>query len=216
MYKLIVFFIFLLTFSCKQSTSSTEDVNIKTARVSTVKNENVIHSFDSEDLVTWSRVRVDIEPSSFYYSGLRAYSISRGTALEPSYLETTSVQVKPGKTYKVSLVVKKSDECPFLGLRIVGKYPDRVDAIYNLDNGTVLGVKVAKDFQNPKADIEKLKDDWFKCSLTAQLPSSDIKLIMGATTKDKDVSRWEGKTNKLVKTYIVPSSIIIEEVFSQH
>lgn len=211
MNKVLVFLILVVVFSCKENKKQQGNTEVDVEKPSS-EGAKIIKIFENEDLAIWPKVKVELEPSLIYYADQKAYLVSRGTALEPSYLSSSPVPVTYGNTYKVSLIVKKGENSGFLGLRIAGIYPDRVDAIFDLNKGIVLGPIVAQDFENPKASIKKLDDNWYMCVLQAKVAADNIKILLGATIENINISGWEGKTNKLVSAYIVPSSILVEEI----
>ena len=96
-------------------------------------------------------------------------------------------------------MVKKGEKDNVFGLRIQGIYPDRVDAVFDLDKGDVLGIKKSKDFTNESASIEPLENGWYKCSITAQVNSDFVKILFGPTSAEKDIVGWEGKTSEKQK-----------------
>jgi len=87
-----------------------------------------------------------------------------------------------------------------------------VDAVFDLEKGTLKEVRKAQDFENPNATIEPIGDGWYKCTLSAEVSADNMRILLGPTTEDKTVLGWEGKTQELCDVYFVPSSVIIEEV----
>ena len=140
------------------------------------------------------------------------YRIQRATTKESSYLVSGFIPVEYDNTYKASVIVKKGTDCNLFGFRMSGTYPDRVDAVFDLEKGELKAVKKAQDFQNEKATIEDYGNGWYKCTISAQVSTYDIRILLGSTSINKDVSGWEGKTEKLCDVYFVPSSVIIEEI----
>ncbi|GAA3656689.1 hypothetical protein [Flavivirga jejuensis] len=72
-----------------------------------------------------------------------------------------------------------------MGLRIQGVYPNRVDVVFDLENGKVKGYKGTQDFQNVHTTIESLDDGWYKCSLNLDVAADKIRIILDPTTSEK-------------------------------
>ena len=111
----------------------------------------------------------------------------------------------------MSINLKKGDIGAFFGLRLQGNYPNRVDAVFNLEKGKVEGFSAGGNFENANAIIKSIGNGWYNCSLSGRIMDYNIKTILGPTTGDKKVSSWEGATNINCDAYILPSSLKIEE-----
>ncbi len=98
----------------------------------------------------------------------------------------------------------------FLGLRIQGSYPDRVDAIFNLENGNVRGVKKAGGFSNELAFIEALGNGYYKCTLSGNINASEVKILIGSTSIENKVLSWEAKSNNVNGLILIPSTLKLE------
>ena len=83
-----------------------------------------------------------------------------------------------------------------LGLRTQGEYPNRVDAIFDLDKGVVKDQSIGGNFKDVNATIKSLGDDWYLCTLSGKIMSSNVKIILGPTISEIDTGAWEGVTNK--------------------
>ncbi|WP_204344470.1 phage head spike fiber domain-containing protein [Psychroserpens algicola] len=162
-------------------------------------------------LTHWNTIRVNLEPSEFQHQNQEVYKVSRSVADQTAYLISKRESLK-GELHKVSLVVKKGDNNSNFGLRIQGVYPNRVDAVFNLDKGIVDGVSKNGDFTNEKAQIESLGDGWFRCTLFGKVQSNSVNVICGPTDKSLEVIRWEAPTHTSGNIYFVPNTLRFEKV----
>lgn len=209
MNKLILLLILVVMVSCKDEKKANPEKEIK----ETPKKELVVvKSFTTHELGTWTKTRVDLEPADKSETVFDAYHLSRNTTKESAFLSSSIIPVNYGSEYKVTVNAKKGKVGSFLGLRMSGTYPDRVDAIFDLDKGVVLDYKTSRDFENPLVSIENLGNGWYQCSLTAEVAADNIRVLMGATEANKNVLGWEGKTEKAVDILFVPSRVVVEEV----
>jgi hypothetical protein len=171
-----------------------------------------VKNFTHLDLLNWSKVRVNAEPVLNKELQDVTYNLSRITSTESAYLSSDLIPVTYASEYKVSIMAKKGDNNSFFGLRITGIYPDRVDAIFDLDEGIVVEYSAAQDFESPMATIEKLSNGWYNCTLSAKVAADQVRIIMGETSKEKNASNWEGKTETMGGIYFLPSSIVLKEL----
>ena len=94
----------------------------------------------------------------------------------------------------------------------MGNYPDRVDALFDLSEGKVIGVEKTRDFEDPDAEIKDLGDGWYYCSVSSVVVADDVSLIFGPTSKDRPIVSWEAKIDNKSNIYIDPASLKLEEV----
>lgn len=209
MKKISIFFILVIVLSCKNEEKTQKENNTP----ETVKKEfKTVKNFTNQDLLTFTKVRVDLESGIDSEYDDDVYRLSRNSNTESAYLSTMLIPVTYASEYKVSIIVKKGELGKLFGLRISGTYPDRADAIFDIENGSVLDYKIAQDFERPLAVIEKLGGGWYKCSLSAKVAADDIRIIFGPTVSEKNVLGWEGKTETLDDVHLRLSSLIIEKL----
>ncbi|MDB9954225.1 hypothetical protein OAD49_01550 [Flavobacteriaceae bacterium] len=204
MKKIIITLLVLLVVSCKKNANKTSEIEDKKELITTEVN---IPFYTS-----WGKQRIELEETAVEYNQEKVFRMSRSTIAASSYAHTQNISVNFESTYRVSVVVKGSEVNNFFGLRIVGSYPDRADAIFNLKEGTLVGFKKERDFRNPEASIEAMGDGWYKCSLTAEPYSDIVRILFGPTAEDKAVLGWEGLISKKNDIFIVPSSLTFEEI----
>ena len=206
MNRITLLLILVMTFSCKNEKKRETDVVDKEA---VEKKYKIVKSFTNDDLINWKKNRVDLIPVTNIEYNDTPYHLLRNTNTESAYLTSDFIPVTYASEYRVSIVVKKGTNTNLFGLRICGTYPDRVDAIFDLDKGKVVEYKTAQDFANPTAVIERLSGGRFSCTLSAEVSADNIRIIMGATSAKKSVTSWEGRTEIQGDIYFSPSSIII-------
>lgn len=211
MKKAILLLVLIVTFSCKDEKKKESDAEVPEVVTEQVK---LIKSFTSVDLAAWSKVRVNLEPTTDEDFTDEVYKLSRISITESAYLSSNKVPVIYASKYKATIIVKKGTESDLFGLRMSGSYPDRVDALFNLSTGTILDYKSTRDFETPVATIEELPAGWYLCTVSAKVAADDVRIILGATSTEKKATSWEGTTETLGDVYFVPSSIKLEEVIN--
>ena len=213
MKKIILLLVVATIFSCKKEFKKTE---VKQA-ANEVKQEQfeVIKSFTAQDVITWTKTRVNLDQTTEVEYSDVVYKIERTTKDESSFLSTSLIPVTYGNICKASVIVKKGSDSSFFGFRISGSYPDRADAVFDLETGGLKAVKKARDFENESASIEPLGDGWYKCTVTTEVAADNIRIMLGPTTNEKDILGWEGKTGTTGNIYFAPSSLVVEEVKQQ-
>ena len=97
-------------------------------------------------------------------------------------------------------------------MRLQGSYPNRVDAVFDLEKGILKGVKKGGNFEKENASLKNLGNGWFKCILSGKIKASEINIIFGATNEKNKISSWEAKTDEKCSISIVPNSLIIKEI----
>ena len=209
MNRIILVLILVVTFSCKDNKKKESNV---VAKEVVEKQYKLIKNFTIDEMELWSKVRVQLKASKEVEYSEAAYNLSRNSETESAYLSSGLIPVTYSSEYMVSIIVKKGTNNNLFGLRISGVYPDRVDAIFDLDKGTVVDFRTAQDFENPEATIVELSDGWYKCTLSSEVSADNIKIVMGATSAEKSITSWEGKSENQGGIFFVPTSVTIEEV----
>lgn len=143
----------------------------------------------------------------------QVFKLYRTSTTETAYASVNNIPVIFGNIYRASVLVRKDELLAgSFGLRIIGEYPNRVDAVYDLENGILKGVADVGNFSNGDAKIEDVGEGWFKCSLTAKLNADLIKIILGPTSGLGKIITWEGINAEKSSVYIIPSSLVLEEL----
>lgn len=137
--------------------------------------------------------------------------LSRIETNNSSYIMTNVTSMVKEGNYRVTLVAKRNSNS-FLGLRITGIYPNRADAIFNLEQGKVLGTSSIGDFWDEKATIEIIDDNWYKCILTSEVISDKIGILFGPTISESRVTHWESGITIDNDVTININSVLLEEI----
>ncbi|WP_298893577.1 hypothetical protein [uncultured Psychroserpens sp.] len=140
------------------------------------------------------------------------YKISRNSTTAPSYSVIANNKVNNGKQYRTSVILKKGDVGSLFGLRVQGDFPNRLDAIFDLANGKVKQTSTGGNFDNINATMKPLGDGWYQCVLSGTIKTSNVKIILGPTSGERQSKNWEGVTSQNGNVYIIPSSLKLEEV----
>ncbi|MEM9679508.1 MAG: hypothetical protein AAF901_04225 [Bacteroidota bacterium] len=160
---------------------------------------------------TWGKVAVSLEETPDQFLNQNIHLLSRTDEdSNASYIYTGKIAVDYASTYRVSILAKKTESNNLMGLRIQGEYPDRVDAVFNLETGELVEVLKGRDFENESASIEAIGDDWYRCSVMAEVTADEVLILIGPTTAENKVNGWESKTNEPCQINIIPSSITFE------
>ena len=145
-------------------------------------------------------------------SDKQVFTISRTSTKGNAYASVNNIPVEIGNYYRASVLVKEDSLGASFGLRIIGEYPNRVDAVFNLEKGLIKGVSDAGTFIKVNANIEDSGEGWYKCSLTAEVNSNKIKISLGPTSELSRAITWEGATKEKIGVRIIPSSLTLEEL----
>ncbi len=104
-------------------------------------------------------------------------------------------------------MAKRGDLGVRLGLRIQAVYPDRGDAVFDLQAGVLIGTSQSGTNTQTSAGIEELSDGWFMCWVTTKIDlstSPEVSVLLGSTTVPlSHVSGWEGMSGGLEDIIIV-------------
>jgi len=160
---------------------------------------------------SWTKNQVVVEKTTAKFKGASSYRLSRENNLRSAFVAVNPIAINFGNIYETSIIAKKGSE-NYLGLRIQGVYPDRIDAVFNLATGQVKGVSNAGEFKQEKAGIKSLGNGWYRCTLSGKINTSVVRIILGPTSKDKTVLGWEGKTTEKCDVYFIPDSMTFEDI----
>lgn len=207
----LILFLTVLFFSCNFQKEKKNEVDKERQKL---LEKNKLENQFSYSI--WRKVKIELDETFIKDKGNTIYNLSRATVSEPSYVNV-NVEYKNTRDsifyYKASVIVKKNNT-DFFGFRISKSYNDRVDAIFDLKNGNVKGLKKAGNiFNKENAFIEPYGNDGFyKCSILGEINEINIDLFFAPTSKNKNINNWEGKTQTLNNVYIYPNSLNVEIV----
>ncbi|MBT8304248.1 MAG: hypothetical protein KJP09_07240 [Bacteroidia bacterium] len=161
----------------------------------------------------WFNSNIETLESQDKYLGDSTYLLVRKDVNKNAHLAINNLKINVGSKYKVSVIAKKGIKSSNLALRFQGKYPNRVDAVFNLEKGLINGPILTGDLaENESAEIEDLGNGWFKCSLIADLYEDFVRVMIGPTKNTIKAKLWETRTLSENDILIVPSSLKIEEL----
>jgi len=209
--KLLVLVLILFVFSCKndkaKSNSSEETTKSLTEKKPEILNKLILPSHK-----LWAFNRLSFEEDTSNNERLDAFKVARTSLDQTAYAVVKDIPIIYGSKYKLSILAKKGDLGFLFGFRAIGEYPNRIDAVFDLKNGLVKDNKSSGEFIEGEATIEPLEDGWFKCSIISELDADMIKLIFGPTSGLGKTIAWEAQTKDLCDTYIIPSSLTLQEI----
>jgi hypothetical protein len=181
--------------------------NIKDIKIE----RNYIEEVKTPDVKTWINNNILLAQSNTKRKNKDVYNLSRDNISANAYTVITNNRLNYGRTYSASIIAKKGKTNNLLGFRTQGEYPNRVDAIFDLDKGVVKDQSIGGNFKDVNATIKPLGNDWYLCTLSGKIMSSNVKILLGPTISEIDTGAWEGLTNKDCDIFIIPSSLLIEE-----
>ena len=203
---LLVFVTITVVFSCKKSH---KEKNVIT-KDAVVTKEIILPNYP---LWILNRLALNKTNENLKQSDKQVFTLSRTSTTETSYASVNNIPVVFGNYYRASALVRKDDLLGgFFGLRIIGEYPNRADAVFDLENGLMKEVVDVGEFFNGEAKIEDVGEGWYKCSLSAEVNSNKMKIILGPTSGLGKTITWEGATNEKSSVHIIPSSLVLEEL----
>lgn len=217
MKKIICLSFVFLVFSCGDKTKSEEkkETTINKPTEVEVTGEVILGEVPIPDISTWSNNGIEAIDIGETYESESAILISRLETTKSSYSSIDNLKTIYGSTYKISVVVKKADVGKDFALRMQGVYPNRVDVIFDLSSGKAKEPKLSGDnefAENPKATIKALGDEWYLCSLYADVYAEYMRIVLGPTNGNLNTTLWETRTGEKNNIYLVPSLLKLEEM----
>mgnify|MGYP001075066075 CR=1 FL=1 len=208
----LVFLIVLVTVvGCKDLTrkNQSSDKIDKSAKKEEVRNNIILPNYA---LWTLSRLTMEETNNNLTYNEKQEFILSRTSTTETAYVSLNNIAVTYGNDYRISIIVKKATLGNLFGLRIIGEYPNRIDAVFDLKKGLLKEVVDVGDFLSGEGLIEDMGNGWFKCSLKGEVYADKIKIILGPTSGLGRTITWEGPTSDKCNNYIIPTSLTLEEI----
>lgn len=133
---------------------------------------------------------------------MTAASLVRTSSSGGTYL-SRSVSGVVGETWTFSVYAKARNIGGAIGLRVQGTFPDRGDALFNLNTGTLIGVQSSGAYSGTSASIVALGNGWYRCSITttsANTPPGSVLMAPAAT--NAIVTGFEAGSTTLSDAYI--------------
>jgi len=164
-----------------------------------------------KDISQWRPINITLLKTTKKFLNKPVYHLKRTDQTKPSYIVIDKININYYTKYQVSIIVKKGEKGNHLGLRIQGNYPDRVDGVFDINNGKIIGMKSAGSFKTDNINIEDLGNGWYRCILSGLIDTTQIKILMGPTD-EKSILAWERALNKPLDVYVVPQSLTLDEL----
>jgi hypothetical protein len=153
---------------------------------------------------SWSKISMTSVLDSIILSPdgtANSYKTSKASTSTAGYITKTSA-TSVNTIYTISIFAKLGDVSTNFGLRCQGVYPDRGDALFNLQTGTLIGVANGGTNTNTTATIESFSNGWYKCSVTTTFLSSPLnKYLIFSPTSLTSIGGFEAPDGFLSNCY---------------
>ena len=136
-----------------------------------------------------------------------AYKISRNSVSSSSYVQKTSTS-STSTIYTATLYAKLGDVSTNIGLRVIGTYPNRGDALFNLSTGTLIGVRDGGTNTSTFGNIQSVGNGWFRLSVTSTFATTGVNIgVLTSPTSLTNLSGFEAADGALSNCYIWGSQL---------
>ncbi|WP_298901099.1 DUF4296 domain-containing protein [uncultured Psychroserpens sp.] len=179
--------------------NTTKDDQIANRSRTLLNNKNLS---DLSDGYSVNIIGTSVEKTDLKFKGKDVIKVTRNSIVRAAYVVINDVEIDAQKDIEISVFVKKTQNVSAFGLRISDVYPNRVDAIFDLTQGQLKGIKSTGYFENGGATIEQVDKDWFECKIKTKTKTDKVKIIFGPTDIDKPIEGWEGKSDVLSNVYV--------------
>lgn len=142
-----------------------------------------------------------VESLDIDFQKRKVFKLTRISRVKPAYARVKAKTIKTSDSIEVSAYVKKGKNDSAFGLRIIGDYPNSIDALFDLTKGELKGTKAKGAFENGTASIILVDKDWYQCKLKVKVITNQIEIDFGPTDVNKPTSGWELKANNLIPVY---------------
>ena len=147
------------------------------------------------------RIGLNVEkPDDLDFNNNAVYKISRKST-GSAFVLINDIATKPGNLVSVSVLVKRADKKSTFGLRVSGVYPNRADAVFDLNNKKVIGTQTFGYFENQTATIKKIDNDWVECKMKVEANIDRVQIVFGPTDLSKQVELWEAGSDFISSVY---------------
>jgi len=147
------------------------------------------------------RIGLNVEkPDDLDFNNNAVYKISRNST-GSAFVLINDIPTKAGDLVSVSVFVKQADKKSTFGLRVSGVYPNRADAVFDLNNKKVIGTQTFGYFENQTASIKKIDNDWVECKMKVEANIDRVQIVFGPTDLSKQVELWEAGSDFISSVY---------------
>ena len=176
---------------------------------------NVKNIEPDKNINNWTHINNDIKFLEKSKYG-RVIRLERTNDTSSSYAASQNFKVATGQEYSMSVLAKPSKHKGFLGLRLSGVYPDRLDAVFDLFSSEVKNTFSGGDFHLTQASALELDDGWIKCEIRGRVSSEKVRIIFGPTNSRIRPGIWESKAGSIKEIKIIPESIEVQQVIEKN
>ena len=113
----------------------------------------------------WTEYACSMTENQFSPTRNREAYLFQRTVTSANYLTRSETKSGSALTLTGSFYVKKGN-AQYFAMRVQGSYPNRCEAIFDLNDGTVHSTNPIGSFSNDTGRITDVGNGWFRCSLT--------------------------------------------------
>ncbi len=126
----------------------------------------------------------------------------RNSTTQSAYIQNVLASGSTGM-YAASIFVKAGTVGGRLGLRLQGTYPDRGEAVFNIQTGTIVGTNNGGNWTGTTAEIISLPNGWYQLKLITTAAVSNLAfLVLGPSDSTRTVASWEATSTVLSDCYV--------------
>jgi len=135
-----------------------------------------------------------------------ADSIARGVTNTSVYMAYPMAGQSVGTTYTLSVYAKARSLGGRFGMRIQGSYPHRVDAVFDLATGALIGSQ-ASTFTGVATTAQSVGNGWYRFTLTGTSATSAMEVVLFGPSATNAVGSWEG-SDALCDCYVWGAQLV--------
>ena len=113
----------------------------------------------------WTEYSCSMTSGQLSPTGNREAYLFQRTVASANYLTRSETKSASALTLTGSFYVKKGS-AQYFAMRVQGAYPNRCEAIFDLNDGTVHSTNPISGFSNETGRVTDVGNGWFRCSLT--------------------------------------------------
>jgi hypothetical protein len=146
-----------------------------------------------------------------------ANSVAR-TLNAATFLQSAAASISIGVPFTQQIKARANTVGGRLGLRVGGSYPDRVDAVFDLVAGTVVGSLNGGAFTGVSASISAVDaDGFYKCIVRGTAAGTAATVaIFGPTDSTLSVGGWEANSAILSNCFVKEGQLEIGSIASDY
>ncbi len=165
--------------------------DVATTVLSSVQTTNFTDDYNDVSTGYWTASNLSVTGTA------GSQVLSRTSTVSNAFVQQGGGNTSDGSTPRtVTVTASPANNSGLMGLRISQTYPMRIDAIFDLTAGTLIGT-----FENPGATLisahivpSQTVSGAYDCALTGVLPAGAIGGLFGPTDNTKSPGLWESPT----------------------